>query len=489
MNRAALALVASVTILLAACKNPAPPPTPIPSPPEASGYGTTPPPAAAPAVPGGAALRFLSDMDVPGEWWTLFHSTELNALIDEALQANPDVAAAQAALRSARETLYAQRASAYPNAQGSFSVSRQQSPTFYSPPLTSSAYVYGLHTASVDVAYTPDVFGNLRYQSASAAAAADVQRFQVEETYLALTANLVATAIGIADLRGQIDATDRIIAIDQQLLSLTEEQRRYGQAAGLDVLAQEAALRAAEQTLPPLQKQLLQQRDLLARLVGRAPSASPSAAFDLASLHLPEDLPLSLPSKLIEQRPDIAATEANLAQASADVGVAYTNRLPNFAITSQTATQALSLGGLFGAGSLLSSLTAQVATTFYDHGTLKHREAAAVAAYDAAAAQYKGAVLSGLQNVADTLAALATDTDALRAAVASDTAANRALQIVIDQKNAGQVSTLAVLNAEQTYQQAELELVQAEASRFSDTAALFVALGGGWWNRHETGPS
>jgi NodT family efflux transporter outer membrane factor (OMF) lipoprotein len=487
VRRTILALTSCALIVLTACKEPVPPATPVPAAPSVSGYGSTPPPGTALNVPGGAAQRFLSDIDVPGQWWTLFHSAQLNELIDEALRANPDVGAAQAALTSAREAFYAQRASAYPNAQGSFSVSRQQQPTFYSPPLNNnSEYVYGVHTASVDVAYTPDVFGNLRYQTASAAAAAEIQRFQVEETYLTLTSNVVATAVQIASLRGQIVATDRVIAINRQLLDLTDAQRRYGQATQLDVATQEAALRAAEQTLPPLQKQLWQQRDLLARLLGRAPSETPEAAFDLASLHLPEDLPLSLPSKLVSQRPDIAATAANLAQASAQVGVAYTNRLPNFSITSQTATQALSLGGLFGVGSLLSMLTAGIATTFYDHGALKHREAAAVAAYDEAADQYKGAVLTAFQNVADTLAALATDADDLRAAAASDDAANRALRIVIDQKNAGQVTTLAVLNAEQAYQQAELALVQAEANRFSDTAGLFAALGGGWWNRTET---
>ena len=299
-------------------------------------YGTVPPQTSSIDAPAGAAQRFLTAMDVPGQWWTLFHSPQLNSLIEEAVTANPDVSAAQATLRNVRETFYAQRASAYPNAQASFGVSRQQIPPYYAPPINNqnTEYVYGVHTASVDVSYTPDVFGNLRYQTASAAAAAQVQRFQVEETYLALTSNVVATVVQIANLRGQIDTTNRVIAIDRQLLDLAVSQRRYGQLSGLDEATQEAALRAAEQTLPPLQKQLIQSQDLLARLVGRSPSSAPQIAFNLTSLHLPEDLPLSLPSQLIAQRPDIAATTANLQQESADVGVAYTNRLPNFAITS-----------------------------------------------------------------------------------------------------------------------------------------------------------
>jgi hypothetical protein len=201
----------------------------------------------------GAALPV--DLDVPGQWWTWFHSPELNALVDEGVKANPDIAAAQAALRSARETLYAQRSSAYPNAQASFSIARQQVPTYYAPPINNqnTEYVYGVHTASLDVAYTPDVFGNRRYQSATAAAAADVQRFEVEATYLTLTSNIVAAAVAAASLRGQIDTTRRIITIDQHLLDLTKSERAYAQADGLDVLTQEAALHAIEQTLPGLE--------------------------------------------------------------------------------------------------------------------------------------------------------------------------------------------------------------------------------------------
>jgi NodT family efflux transporter outer membrane factor (OMF) lipoprotein len=483
-------------IILAACRQPASQPLPVapasaaPDP-AVGGYGNFPPRTAAAGGIGGAAQRFRTDMDVPGQWWKLFGSAPLNALIDEALAANPDVAAAQAALRAAREAYLAQRASAYPNAQASFSISRQQQPTFYAPPLNNqnTAYVYGVHTISVDVGYTADVFGNLRYQRLSASAAEQVQRFQVEATYLTLTSNLVAAAVQAASLREQVAATHRVIAIDRNLLALVRMQQRNGEAAGLDVLNQEAALRQAEQTLPPLEKALAQTRDLLARLVGRSPSHVPDAVVALASLHLPVDLPLSLPSKLIEQRPDVAAASANLAQASAQVGVAYTNRLPNFPITAQSATQALSLLGLFGPGTLLSTLTAQVSATFYDHGTLKHRQASAIAAYDETAAQYKAAVLDALRNVADSVVALHKDATALLAATRAEQAARNALRITLVQAKVGQVSGVPVLLAEQAYEQAALTLVQARAARYADTVALFAALGGGWWNRNDIAPA
>jgi NodT family efflux transporter outer membrane factor (OMF) lipoprotein len=475
-------------LVLTACKTPEPPATPIPPAPTATGYGALPPQTASAPVPGGEAQRFVAGLDVPGQWWTLFHSEKLNALVDRAIVANPDVAAAQAALRQARETFYAQRSSAYPTAQGSASVSRQQLPTYYAPPLNSnsSEYIYGVHTLSLDVAYTPDVFGNLRYQTASAGAALRAQRFMTEATYLTLTSNVVITVLQAAGLRAQIATAKRAIAIDRQLLDLTRTQRTYAQAAGLDVLTQVSALRAAEAAIPPLEKQLAQTRNALARLVGASPDAAPDADFDLDALHLPDTLPLSLPSALVAHRPDIAAAEANLAEQSAQVGVASTNRLPNFSITAQTATQALSLGALFGAGTFLSDLTAQVTQTFYDHGTLKHREAAAIAAYDQAAATYVGTTLDGLQNVADSLAALKSDGDALAAAYGSQLAAQRALEIVRRQQALGAVSALVTLNAEQADVQAETSVVQARANRYMDTAALFEALGGGWWNRTET---
>jgi NodT family efflux transporter outer membrane factor (OMF) lipoprotein len=490
MARKLRATAVAALLLLTACKSPEPPPTPVPPAPTATGYGALPPQTASAPVPGGDAQRFIAGLDVPGQWWTLFHSAKLNALVDRAIAANPDVAAAQAALRQARETYEAQRSSAYPTAQGSASVSRQQVPTYYSPPLSTNngEYIYGVHTLSLDVAYTPDVFGNLRYQTASAGAALTAQRFMTEATYLTLTSNVVVTVLQAAGLRAQIATAKRAIAIDQQLLDLTRTQRQYAQAAGLDVLTQVSALRAAQAVIPPLEKQLAQTRDALARLIGASPDAAPDADFDLDALHLPDALPVSLPSALIAHRPDIAAAEADLAQQSAEVGVAYTNRLPNFAITAQTATQALSLGTLFGAGTFLSNLTAQVTQTFYDHGTLKHREAAAIAAYDQSAATYVGTTLSGLQNVADALAALKSDADSLKTAYDAQVAAEQALEIVRRQQQLGAVSSLITLSAEQADVQAELSVVQARANRYMDTAALFEALGGGWWNRTETAP-
>jgi NodT family efflux transporter outer membrane factor (OMF) lipoprotein len=441
---------------------------------------------AAQAVTARAQEQFVPGLDVPGQWWELYHSPQLNALIDEALHANPDVAAAQASLRSAREAYYAQRASAWPVIAGTFSVQRTGVPTYYAPPLNEppTQYTYGINTAALSIAYTPDVFGNLRYQTLSAKAAAQVTQDQTEATYLTLTSNVVVAAITAASLKDQIVATQRVIAVETEILDITKAQKTYAQAATLDVLNQETVLRQAEQTLPPLEKALDQTQDSLARLLGRSPD-NPPPIIPLSSLQLPTQLPASLPANLLDHRPDIAAATASLEQAGANLGVATTDRLPSIAITGELGTQALTVGGLFGPGTMLWTLGAAIAQTLFDHGTLKHKQLAAKAAYDQAAAQYKSTVLSGYQNVADSIAAVKRDSDALVAADRANTAARAAFDIVRAQGQLGQVAQPAILTAEQSYQTAQVTLLSAQAAQYTDAAALFTALGGGWWNRQD----
>ena len=265
----------------------------------------------------------MQDMDIPGQWWTLFHSKPLNDLIEQALKANPDLEAAQAALRGAWENVYAQQGAFFPSVEANYNPTRQKTAGVLTSPLANSNYTYSLHTAQVTVAYTPDVFGGTRRQVESLKAQADSQRFQLEAAYLTLTSNVVAAAIQEAALRGQIAATRRIIEIQSHSLELLRRQYALGQIANADVVAQEAALAQAQAMLPPLEKQLAQQRDLLARLVGRFPSETLPEEFELSSLQLPQELPVSLPSKLVEQRPDVRSAEEQLHAASAEIGVSY----------------------------------------------------------------------------------------------------------------------------------------------------------------------
>ena len=437
---------------------------------------------------GGEAQRFLPGGDLSGEWWTLFRSHLLNGLIDQALGANPDLQAAQAALREANENLYAGQGSLFPTLAFNAQTARDRisGAEFGQSNFGSSAF--SLATGTVNVSYTPDVFGGVRRQIESLAAQAQYQRFELEATYLTLTSNVVNAAVQEASLRDQIAATRDIIRLESDQLSLVRQQFNLGSAARSDVLTQQATLTQTEATLPPLQKQLAQTRDQLTALLGRFPNQQPAATFDLASLHLPTELPLSLPSQLVEQRPDIRAAQATFHAASANVGVAIANQLPQFSITGQYGRESLGFTNLFSPVNAVWSIAGGVSQTLFDAGALLHKKRAAVAAFDQAAAQYRSTVIKAFQNVADVLQALEADANALRAESEAEATARASLDLAREQYRLGSITYLTLDTAERTWQQARINLVQAEASRYADTAALFQALGGGWWHRNDVAP-
>lgn len=455
-----------------------------PSPPPVTGYAKQPLPSQVGSQAAHAEVqKLVTGMDIPGQWWTVFHSTALNELVQEALQKNPTVAAAQAALRAANETTAAQRGTYFPSVQADYAFSRQRNAVgTLSPTLSSGASIFNLHTAQVSVSYVLDVFGANRRQVESLQAQADASRYQLEATYLTLTSNVVAAAIQEAGLRAQIVATEDIVRSEREAADILNRQYRLGSIAGTDVMAQEAALAAAEATLPPLEKQLAEQRHRLTALTGRFPDDEPEGTFELSALVLPEDLPVSLPAQLVRQRPDVLAAEAQMHAASAAVGVAIANLLPQITLTASQGGASTVLGNLFASGNMFWTAGAGLTQTLFAGGALVHRKRAADAALDQAGAQYRAAVLAAFQDVADALTALRSDADAVNASYNAERAAASSLAVVRHNLELGSVSYLAVLNAEQAYQQAAVALVQARASRFADTAALFQALGGGWWN-------
>lgn len=485
-RRTAASLAAA--LLLAGCA--VGPDFAVPPPPDAAGY--TPEPldraTASAATSAGAAQRFDRGRDLPGEWWALFHSRQLIALVEKALAANPDLQAAQAALRVAKENVYAQSGALLPAADGSFGAIRQKPAIGAPSDVGSDMPTFNLFTGQLNVSYTPDVFGGTRRSIEALAAQAELQRFALEATYLTLTSNLAGAAVQEASLRAQIAATLGIIKIETDVLGLLRRQRELGAVAEADVVTQEAALAQAEQTLPPLRKQLAQQRDLLAALTGGFPNQAMPQQFVLASLRLPHQLPVSLPSQLVEQRPDVRAAEANLHAAGAQIGVAIANRLPNITLSAATGSTALSVDQLFTPGTGFWSVAGEIAQPIFHGGTLLHRELAAKATYEQAAAQYRSAVIVAFQNVADTLRAIQSDAVALQKAAASERAAAKSLEIARRRMELGDINYLGLLNAQQTYQQATLSLAQARAARYADTVALFQALGGGWWNRSDVEP-
>ncbi len=456
-----------------------------PAAPDISGYG----PGGAQAdtattdVAGGEAQRFLEDKDIPGQWWALFHSEPLNELIAEALKTNPTLDAAQASLRQAQENAAAQTGVFFPSVTGNFSSTREKiSGAQQGNPRFSSIFTFT--SGAVNVSYALDVFGGERRQLESAEALADYQRYQLEAAYLTLTSNIVAAAVEEASLRAQIAATQEIIDAETEQLNLLQRQVELGGVARAAVLAQQATLSATQATLPNLQKQLAQQRVLLTALAGRFPSQEISQTFDLATLQLPQELPLSVPSKLVEQRPDIQASQAQLHSASALVGVAVANMLPQITLSASYGNSVTQIGNLLS-GPGIWSVGAGLAQPLFKGGQLLHQKRAAEAAFDTAAAQYRNTVITAFQNVADALRALQSDADALAAQVAAERSAADSLAIARSQYQNGAINYATLLTAETTYQQAHINRVVAQATRFSDTAALFQALGGGWWNRDD----
>jgi NodT family efflux transporter outer membrane factor (OMF) lipoprotein len=443
-------------------------------------------PTTAASVPGGQAQRFVDGMDIPGQWWTLFQSAPLNALIERALANSPTLQSAQAALRQANETVAAERGAYYPSVSGNVQSQRQKaSGAAFGIPGFPASYFYNLQSASVNVSYTLDAFGGTRRQVEALQAQAEYQEFALEASYLALTANIVTAAISEASLRAQIAATDDIARSQQRQLDITQRRFSAGGASRVEVLQQQATLQATLASLPPLRSQLAQQRNQLAAYVGALPADYAGADLDLDSLTIPQDLPVSLPSKLVEQRPDVREYSALLHQATAQVGVATANMLPQITLTGSYGQEAATFSNLFSPGSNVWSLIGSLTQPIFKGGQLMHQRRAAVAAAQEAAANYQATVITAFQNVSNTLYALQADADAMAAQSLAERTAADTLSLVQAQYKSGGASYLQVLTAEQSYQAAAVALVKARALRFADTAALFQALGGGWWNRND----
>jgi len=451
-----------------------------PAAPDAS-YSSRPLPAETAAVDAasGVAQRFLPGESVAGEWWTLFQSPAINALVDEAIANNPTLEAAEASLRQADSIYRAESDSFFPYIQGDANFNRAQSYQGFQGPGASRS-PYSVATAQVSVSYSPDIFGATQRTVESFGARRENARFQKEAAFLALTSNVVLTAIEEASLSAQVAATGEILAAQDEQLGVLRKQLELGGIPEVQVLQQLTAVAQTRATLAPLQKAQSAARNRLLALVGRFPNQDKGEVIDLARLSLPRELPVSLPSDLVAQRPDIRAAEATLHAASADIGVATANIFPRLTLNANYGSSAGSIQDLFGAGTGIWGIGAGLLQPIWRGGELFHRRRAVIAAYDAAAAQYRGTVLGAFQNVADVLRALEFDAVALAAQVDAESAARENFDIARLQLETGGTSFLAFLDAQRSYQQARIALVQAQANRFSDTAALFVALGGGW---------
>lgn len=454
--------------------------------------------AAAPVAAGGAQ-KYNPTTAIPFDWWTLFKSPQINALIKRAFKNNPTIQSAQASLRQAQQSVIAQQGFFFPAVTASYSPSRnkiagnmsssapgvQASGLVIAPDAPGAPVYYNFHVAQLSVGYVPDIFGGNRRQVESLQAQLRAQHFQTEATYITLASNIVAAALQEAALRAQIKSIKEIIELNNENLQILHKQLDLGYVAGIDVAAQEAAAAQAEQSLIPAAKQLEQTRDLIRALAGNLPDEDVPEVFELDSIQLPQELPLSLPSELVQQRPDIRAAQEQWHAASAQVGVAEAGKFPQFSITAAAGGMASTPDWMFRDGGSFFSVLADVSLSLFDGGTLKAREQSAREGLSQAAAEYRRVVITAFQNVADTLHAIQFDAEYLKAALRSEVALKQTAALTRKQYALGYTSYQPVLLAEQNLQQAEINLIQAQATRLGDTAALYQALGGGWWNRQD----
>lgn len=435
---------------------------------------------------GRGSQSFQFGHDLPGQWWTLFGSLKLDALIDEAMANYPDIASQQAALRAAAEDVRAGQGAFFPQVQAAGNATREQvSGASIGPGFP--GFIANIYQANVNVSYAFDVFGGERRTLEGLQARALAQNFKLEASYLTLTSSVAATAIQLASVRGQMSATQDIIAIEDKQLAIINRQFELGSRARADVLQQQANLDSVRATLPALQQQLAVAEHQLAVLTGRFPHDAPRVQFELSDLELPRDLPVSLPSSLVAQRPDIKAQQMTMRQASAAIGVATANMLPQLTLSAAFGGESLNFATLIKPGSVTWNLAAGVTQPLFAGGTLRAKRRAAIDEFDQARAQYQLTVLQAFQNVADTLTALDNDVQALKAENDAVGAAKASLDLLQKQYDDGAVNYVSLLTAEQIFQQARIAQVRSAANRYADTVALFQALGGGWWNRNDPG--
>lgn len=429
-------------------------------------------------LPLGETQRVVEGLSIETQWWRAFGSPGLDGLIDEAMKASPTLAAVNAHLRQAQELLAAHAGSTqYPQVDAGLGAQRLQfSPS--SQGLSSDTRQFSLYSATIGAHYTPDLGGGNRRALEALAARVNYRRFDLNAARLTLFGNIATAAITRARLAAHLKATTRIARAQDEQVHLAHERVRIGQASPDEVSGLQVQAEQTRAELPALRKQLQQTEHLLAVLAGRAPGEAGVPAFTLADFTLPAELPLVVPSELVRHRPDIQAAEALLHAANADYGVAVAKLYPQVKLSANLGSQALTAAGLFGGGSAVWSLVAQLTQPLFSPG-LAAEKRASLAAFDAAAANYQSVVLDSLRKVADTLRAVEADAQTLAALAVADAAAQASLRLTERQYGLGAVSHVQLLIAQQQVQQIRINVVAAQAQRLLDSVALYTAMGSG----------
>jgi len=451
-----------------------------PAAPDVSHYTAAPLSEQTASVPGslGNAQHLILGASVSAQWWHSLGSSRLNALVEQAFQASPTLAKAQATLRQAQEVYSAKSgATLYPQVDGGLGALRQRtSPSAQGQ--SGEAREFSLYNASIDVHYQLDLAGGNRRTLEALAARAEYQRYELEGARLTLAANIVTTAITQARLAGQLQSTETILGAMDEQLRITQERVRLGQAAPYEVMSLQTEVEQTRAEIPALRKQLQQNEHLLSVLVGQAPNVGGLPTFSLDEFSVPSDLPVVLPSELVRRRPDIQAAEALLHAANAEYGAAVAKLYPQINLSASLGSQALTTGALFGGGSAVWMLAGQLAQPLFNPG-LPAEKRAALAAFEAAAANYQSVVLDSLRNVADVLRAVENDAQLLAALAAADAAAQGSLASVQNQYRLGASSYVQLLIAQKQAQQTTINLIGAQGQRLVDSIALYQAMGGG----------
>src|SRR5574340_635748 len=457
-----------------------------PAPPKVQRYTHTPVEATIPAAPAafakaGVAQAFDFGATVNPGWWKAFGSTDLDRLVSQALAHNADLAAAQATLEEAQYNLKAAKGVFYPQVSLGLAGERTRSSGAASGGVA-GPQLYNLYTGQVSVSYYPDVFGLNRLVTRGEQAQVDVARDQLAAARLTIEGNVVNTALDLAALNEEVAATVKTVADQRQVLELTRTQYRLGAASQFDVLTQESQLASSEARMPQLQQARDAALHLLATYLGEFPSETDGLRTPaLTDLHLPASLPVSLPSMLVRERPDILAAEAQLRAANAQVGEAVARMYPNLQLTGDFGDQSNNGGKLFDPASRIWDLAASRVLPLFEGGAREAQKQASEAAYRVVFANYQNTVLGAFRNVADVLRALQHDSAALDAEARALQSSKQAFVLVRVQYQTGAVDYLSLLTSETQYQNAPIAYVQAEAQRYADTAALYIALGGGEW--------
>jgi NodT family efflux transporter outer membrane factor (OMF) lipoprotein len=448
-----------------------------PAAPHTQGYSEPPAAASAGASAANGAQRIVLGGDVAPDWWSLFHCDALNDLIRQALAGSPTLVAAQSTLSQAQELTAAAGGALYPHVDLTGGAGRQKYGKEFLGPLTAPP-PFTYFAAGAAVNYTFDAAGGIARSIEERRALFEYERQQLRAAQLALAGNVVSQGIAIASASERIRAVNELLAEDRRNLQLVQTSFDAGNTTRVDVLFADSQLANDETLLPPAAQELAVARHALAVLVGRAPADWAPPEFDFGKLGLPGTLPVSLPSELVRQRPDILAAEARLHAATAQVGVATANLYPHITLTGSAGQQALTLNTLFASGNAVWTLTSGLTAPIFDGGTLRAERRADIDAMHASAANYQETVLQGLRQVADVLAGINHDAELLAAETHAVDAAQLSLDLARESYRAGNVGVLQVLDAERAYSRARLDYVRVQAQRYIDTAQLYLALGG-----------